>query len=195
MIVKGATPEFDYPKGTDNAYTRYDGADGIPIGGIAWRSLFAWNFGDVNILLSGYIAGESKIMLHRNIKDRVETIAPFLQLDRDPYVAISEGRLYWIQDAYATSDWFPYAKPEPGGGDINYIRNSVKIVIDAYNGTVTFYVMDAAEPIVATYRRIFPVAVQAVRCDAAGSAKAHSLPRGPFLYSGSPVPRVSHGRA
>ena len=156
VIVQGNTPEFDYPKGKDNAYTRYDGADGVPIGGIAWRSLFAWTFGDVNILLSGYIAGESKIMLHRNIKDRAETIAPFLQLDRDPYMAISEGRLYWIQDAYATSAWFPYAKPEPGGGDINYIRNSVKIVIDAYNGTVTFYVTDAADPIIATYRRIFP---------------------------------------
>ena len=137
VIVKAATPEFDYPKGKDNAYTRYDGADGVPIGGIAWRSLFAWYFGDVNILLSGYIASESKSMLHRNIKDRVETIAPFLQLDRDPYMAISEGRLYWIQDAYTTSAWFPYAKSEPGGGDINYIRNSVKIVIDAYNSAAT----------------------------------------------------------
>src|SRR5208282_4937424 len=156
VIVKSGTPEFDYPKGKDNVYTTYDGADGIPIGGSAWRSLFAWYFDDVNILLSGYITGESKIMLHRNIQDRVQTIAPFLQLDRDPYVVISDGRLYWTQDAYATSDWFPYAKPEPGGGDINYIRNSVKIVIDAYNGTVTFYVADAADPIVATYRRIFP---------------------------------------
>ena len=156
VIVKGATPEFDYPKGTDNVYANYDGADGIPIGGTAWRSLFAWNLDDVNILLSGYITDESKILLHRNIQDRVETIAPFLQLDRDPYVVISEGRLYWIQDAYTTSAWFPYAKPEPDGGDINYIRNSVKIVIDAYNGTVTFYVTDVADPIVATYRRIFP---------------------------------------
>jgi uncharacterized membrane protein (UPF0182 family) len=156
VIVKGGTPEFDYPKGQDNAYTSYDGADGIPIGGTAWRSLFAWYFGDVNILLSGYITGESKIMLHRNIEDRVRTIAPFLQLDPDPYVVISDGRLYWIQDAYATSAWFPYAKTEPDSGDINYIRNSVKIVIDAYNGTVTFYVADAADPIVATYRRIFP---------------------------------------
>ena len=156
VIVKGATPEFDYPKGTDNVYANYDGADGIPIGGTAWRSLFAWNLDDVNILLSGYITDESKILLHRNIRDRVETIAPFLQLDRDPYVVISEGRLYWIQDAYATSAWFPYAKPEPAGGDINYIRNSVKIVIDAYNGTLTFYVTDVADPIVATYRRIFP---------------------------------------
>jgi uncharacterized protein len=156
VMVKGAAPEFDYPKGNDNAYTSYDGADGVPIGGIGWRSLFAWYFGDVNLLLSDYITSESRIMLHRNIKDRVETIAPFLQLDRDPYVVISEGRLYWIQDAYAISEWFPYAKPEPDGGDINYIRNSVKIIIDAYNGTVSFYVTDAADPIIATYRRIFP---------------------------------------
>ena len=156
VIVKGGTPEFDYPKGSDNAYAYYDGRDGIPIGGAAGRSLFAWYFGDINILLSGYLTSESRIMLHRNIKDRVETIAPFLELDGDPYMAISDGRLYWIQDAYTTSEWFPYAKPEPDGGNINYIRNSVKIVIDAYNGTVSFYVADRADPIIATYRRIFP---------------------------------------
>ena len=156
VIVKGGTPEFDYPKGSDNVYAYYDGADGIPIGGVAGRSLFAWYFGDINILLSGYLTSQSRIMLHRNIKDRVATIAPFLQLDGDPYVAVSEGRLYWIQDSYTTSEWFPYAKPEPDGGDINYIRNSVKVVIDAYNGTISFYVMDAADPIIATYRRIFP---------------------------------------
>jgi len=156
VIVKNGTLEFDYPKGNNNAYTTYDGADGVPIGGIANRFLFAWYLGDVNILLSDYLTNESRIMLHRNIKDRVETIAPFLQLDRDPYVVISEGRLYWMQDAYTTSAWFPYAKPEPDGGDINYIRNSVKVVVDAYNGTVSFYLMDAADPIVATYLRIFP---------------------------------------
>ena len=156
VIVKTGTPEFDYPKGKDNAYARYDGADGIPIGGIGWRALFAWQMDDLNILLSGYITSESRILLHRNIKDRVGTIAPFLQLDRDPYVVISAGRLYWMQDAYTTSAWFPYAKPEPDGGDLNYIRNSVKVVIDAYSGTVDFYVTDPADPIVATYRRIFP---------------------------------------
>ncbi len=156
VIVKGGTPEFDYPKGSDNAYTTYRGADGVAIGGPLWRSLFAWYFNDLNILLSGYVTGESKILFHRNIQDRVRMIAPFLQLDRDPYLAINEGRLYWIQDAYTESDWFPYANPEPQGGHINYIRNSVKIVIDAYNGTVDFYVADAADPIVATYRRIFP---------------------------------------
>ena len=131
VIVKASTPEFDYPKGSGNAYAYYDGADGIPIGGIAARSLFAWYFGDVNILLSGYITGESRIMLHRNLTDRVATIAPFLKLDGDPYMVISEGRLYWMQDAYTTSAWFPYAQPAPGGGDLNYIRNSVKVVVDA----------------------------------------------------------------
>jgi uncharacterized protein len=155
VIVKGSTPEFDYPKGADNVYANYDGADGIAIGGSAWRTLFAWYFDDVNILLSRYITGESRIMLHRNIQDRVRTIAPFLQLDSDPYVVVSDGRLYWMQDAYTTSAWFPYAQPV-SNGETNYIRNSVKVVIDAYNGTVDFYVADAADPVVATYRRIFP---------------------------------------
>ena len=137
VIVKGSTPEFDYPKGKRQRLRAVTTArTAFPIGGIAWRTLFAWYFDDVNILLSGYITGESRIMLHRNIQDRVRTIAPFLQLDRDPYVVISGGRLYWMQDAYTTSDWFPYAQPQPDGGDLNYIRNSVKVVIDAYNGTV-----------------------------------------------------------
>ena len=155
VIVKGSTPEFDYPKGKDNVYARYDGADGIPIGDAAWKTLFAWYFNDVNILLSSYLTSESRIMLHRNIQNRVQTIAPFLHLDRDPYIVISGGRLYWMQDAYTTSDWFPYAQPQPGG-NANYIRNSVKVIIDAYNGTVAFYVTDPADPIVTTYRRIFP---------------------------------------
>ena len=155
VIVNGSTPEFDYPKGKDNVYATYNGKDGIPIGGTPWRTLFAWQFDDINILLSRYITGGSRILLHRNIQDRVRTIAPFLQLDRDPYVVISDGRLYWMQDAYTTSRWFPYAQPQPNG-DTNYIRNSVKVVIDAYNGTVAFYVADAADPVIATYRRIFP---------------------------------------
>jgi len=155
VIVKGSTPEFDYPKGNDNVYTTYDGTDGVDIGTYLWRSLFAWHFSDVNILLSRYITGASRILIHRNIQDRVRTIAPFLALDHDPYIVVSGGRLFWIQDAYTTSDWFPYAQQQPGG-ELNYIRNSVKVVIDAYNGTVSFYVADPADPIIATYRRIFP---------------------------------------
>lgn len=153
VIVRGSTPEFDYPRGKDNVYTTYGGADGIPTGGFFWRSLFAWQYDDVNILLSSYITGQSRIMIHRDIQDRIQTIAPFLRLDRDPYMVISGGRLYWMQDAYTTSDWFPYSQPS---GDLDYIRNSVKVVVDAYNGTVTFYVVDPTDPIIATYEHIFP---------------------------------------
>ena len=155
VIVKGNAPEFDYPKGQDNVYTAYGGAGGVPIGGFWRRMLFAQYFGDVNLLLTGYIKRDSRIMFRRNIRERVRTIAPFLKLDRDPYLVISEGRMFWIQDAYTTSSYFPSAQPVEDF-DLNYIRNSVKIVIDAYNGTVEFYLMDPADPIAATYRRIFP---------------------------------------
>jgi len=155
VIVRGSTPEFDYPKGKDNIYTAYDGTGGIPIGGIFRKNLFAWHFGDINLLLSSYITDDSRIMIRRDIQEQVRTITPFLRLDHDPYLVISGGKLYWIQDAYTTSDYFPYAQPVQKLG-LNYIRNSVKIVIDAYNGTVDFYLIDAADPIARTYQRIFP---------------------------------------
>jgi uncharacterized membrane protein (UPF0182 family) len=153
VIVKGSAPEFDYPKGKQNAYAHYEGVDGVAVGDAARRTLFAWYFNDPNILLSQYITDASRILFRRNIRNRVRTIAPFLRLDRDPYIVVSEGRLFWMQDAYTTSSWFPYAQPE---GGTNYIRNSVKVVIDAYNGTVDFYVIDPSDPLVATYQRIFP---------------------------------------
>ncbi|MGH7015364.1 MAG: UPF0182 family protein, partial [Stellaceae bacterium] len=155
VIVKTRAQEFDYPKGSDNVYTTYDGTAGVPIGSMARRSLFAWYFDDPNILISSYLTQESRILIHRNIEDRIRTIAPFLSLDRDPYIVVSGGRLYWIQDAYTTSSWFPYSQPAPGT-DINYIRNSVKIVVDAYNGSVEFYDFDPKDPVLASYRRIFP---------------------------------------
>ena len=155
VIVKGSTPEFDYPKGKDNIYGTYEGRGGVAVGGIARRALFAWYFKDPNLLLSSYITGDSRIMFRRTIQDRVRTIAPFLHLDRDPYLVVSEGRLFWIQDAYTTSRYFPYSQTLPGL-ELNYIRNAVKIAIDAYNGTVTFYVADPSDPIAATYQRVFP---------------------------------------
>jgi uncharacterized protein len=155
VIVKGSTAEFDYPKGKDNVYVSYDGVGGVGVGGIAQRFLFAWYFSDVNLLLSSYLTSDSRIMIRREIRERIRTIAPFLRLDHDPYLVVSNGRLFWLQDAYTTSDYFPYAQPAQGL-DLNYIRNSVKIVVDAYNGTVDFYLMDPAEPIAATYQRIFP---------------------------------------
>jgi hypothetical protein len=155
VIVNGSTPEFDYPKGKDNVYGNYKGADGVAVGGIVRRTLFAWYFDDLNILLTDYITSESRILFRRNIQNRVRTIAPFLRLDHDPYVVVSDGRLFWMQDAYTTSEWFPYAEPLLGEAT-NYIRNSVKVVIDAYNGSVDFYVTDPADPVIATYQRIFP---------------------------------------
>jgi uncharacterized protein len=155
VIVKGSTPEFDYPKGKDNVYAAYDGSGGVPIGTTASRTLFAYYFNDPNLLLSNYITADSRIMFRRNIWDRVRTIAPFLRLDHDPYLVISDGRMFWMQDAYTTSSYFPSAQPAQDI-DLNYIRNSVKIVVDAYNGTVDFYLIDPTDPIAATYRRIFP---------------------------------------
>jgi uncharacterized membrane protein (UPF0182 family) len=155
VIVKGNTQEFDYPKGTDNAYTAYNGADGIAFGGMARKTLFAWYFNDPNILLTRYITGGSRVLFRRNIRNRVREIAPFLHLDHDPYAVVSNGRLFWIQDAYTTSSWFPYAQPLPRRS-LNYIRNSVKIIIDAYNGTVDFYVADPLDAVLETYRRVFP---------------------------------------
>jgi uncharacterized membrane protein (UPF0182 family) len=155
VIVKGTTPEFDYPRGSDNVYRAYDGKDGVVVGGFAKRLLFAWYFGDLNILLSEYIKADSKIVIRRNIQERVRTLAPFLTLDHDPYIVVSEGRQFWIQDAYTTSGWFPYSQPLEDES-ANYIRNSVKIIVDAYNGTVDFYVADPKDPIVRTWQRIYP---------------------------------------
>jgi len=154
-IVKASTPEFDYPKGNENAYTRYDGAGGVSLSGMIRKMIFAHHFNDMNLFLSSYITDDSRILIRRNIQERVRTIAPFLTLDRDPYLVISDGRMFWIQDAYTTSEYFPSAQPAPGIR-LNYIRNSVKAVIDAYNGTVDFHLMDPADPIAATYQRIFP---------------------------------------
>ena len=155
VIVKGSTPEFDYPKGKDNAYAAYDGTGGIPIGATVWRGLFAYYFNDPNLILSSYITTDSRIMIRRNIRERVRTIAPFLRLDHDPYLVLSDGRMFWMQDAYTTSSYFPSAQPTQDL-DLNYIRNSVKIVVDAYHGTVDFYLMDPSDPVALTYQRIFP---------------------------------------
>lgn len=155
VIVKSTTLEFDYPKGKDNVYAKYDGDGGIALGGIWRKALFSYYFGDVNLLLSDYIGAASQILFRRDIQERVRTIAPFLHYDRDPYLVVSEGRLFWMLDAYTTSNYFPYAKPVRNGS-LNYIRNAVKVVIDAYNGATDFYLIDDSDPIAAAYRRIFP---------------------------------------
>jgi uncharacterized membrane protein (UPF0182 family) len=157
-IVATGVKEFDYPKGNQNVYASYNGKGGIPLDSLGKRLLFAWTQADINILLTSYLKPESRIQIWRNVQERVSQIAPFLRLDADPYAVVSEGKQYWIQDAYTISDHFPYANPhrEGFGNGLNYIRNSVKAIVDMYNGTVSFYVMDPDDPVLAVYRRAFP---------------------------------------
>jgi uncharacterized membrane protein (UPF0182 family) len=154
VIVRTKTREFHYPRGEDNEFTQYSGTGGVALGSL-WRKLiFALRFGSYQIVLSDDIGPESKILFNRNIRERISTLMPFLRfLDQDPYLVVADGRLFWLFDAYTTSTFYPYSTPS---GPVNYIRNSVKFVIDAYNGTTTAYLADADDPIAATYARIFP---------------------------------------
>jgi uncharacterized membrane protein (UPF0182 family) len=155
VLVHTNTEEFDFPMGDQNIYTRYEGEGGVSLNSIFRRAAYAWQLGDLNILISGEITSDSRILYHRNIQDRVSRVAPFLKLDDDPYLVITEdGGTVWIQDAYTWSDRFPYSEPLADG--TNYIRNSVKAVIDAYDGSVTLYVVEPDDPLVQTYRGIFP---------------------------------------
>ena len=159
VLVKTKAKEFDYPKGDKNVYTVYQGKGGVPIKSFFRRLLFAAEFLDPQILFTTYLSPESRIMFNRRIATRVGLIAPFLDYDGDPYVVVSGGKLYWIQDAYTTSDMYPYSLRSYGrfrNKGLNYIRNSVKVTIDAYNGDVTFYIIDEKDPIAKTYSSIFP---------------------------------------
>jgi len=154
VVVNAAEDEFDYPRGDTNAYTRYEGGAGVPLGGMLKRALFAVRFGSTQLLLSPALSNDSRILFHRSVVDRVKTLAPMLLYDRDPYAAVVNGRIVWLLDAYTSTENFPYAQPVDGA--INYLRNSVKVTIDAYTGEVRLYLIDKDDPIAATYARIFP---------------------------------------
>jgi uncharacterized membrane protein (UPF0182 family) len=155
VFVKTTARELDFPKGDTNQYTTYKGTGGVPVKN-AWRKMaFAWRFGSLKVLLSDSIKPESRVMYFRRISERVNKPAPFLTFDRDPYLVISdEGKLFWIQDAYTITSGYPYSQPFDERN--NYIRNSVKTVVDAYNGKVTYYIIDDKDPVVLTYQKIFP---------------------------------------
>ncbi|MBG1257687.1 UPF0182 family protein [Nostoc commune] len=155
--------ELDYPSGSDNVYNSYDGLGGVEIGS-AWRRwLFAMYLKDWQMVLTRDFLPDTRVLLRRNVKQRIRAIAPFLKFDSDPYLVAATANedfpsnpsyLYWIVDAYTTSDRYPYS--DTGGDGINYIRNSIKVVIDAYNGSVNFYIADKSDPIIATWSKIFP---------------------------------------
>jgi len=157
-IVSTGIKEFDYPKGNENVYASYQGKGGIPLDSIWKRLLFAWTQKDINILLTSYLTPQSRIQIWRSVQERVSQVAPFLLLDHDPYAVLSQGKLYWIQDAYTVSDRYPYSNVQTSGSaqGMNYIRNSVKVVVDMYDGNVSFYAMDSKDPVLAMYERAFP---------------------------------------
>ena len=159
VYVKTNQQEFDYPQGDTNTYTTYQGTGGIRIGNRLRRLLIAWGIGELSKLpFSNAVTSDSRLLINRNIREIVNGVAPFLTYDKDPYLVVSnEGRLFWMMDAFTESSYFPYsAHFEVAGNRLNYIRNSVKVVIDAYNGTANFYVFDDKDPIIAAYRGIFP---------------------------------------
>jgi hypothetical protein len=162
------TPEFDYPQGDENAFVYYQGAGGVPIPTIWHRLAYAYDLGSWKILISNYLStggatsgsatqartAPTRIHYYRQVRERVSHVAPFLKFDRDPYITVINGRLQWIIDAYTVSDRYPYS--EPVSNNINYIRNSVKVLVDAKDGTMQFFVLDEDEPVLQTYRKIFP---------------------------------------
>jgi hypothetical protein len=163
VVVNTGTQEFDFDGATEPF--SYDGEGGIPVGNPLQRALLAWRFRDVNLLISGQISSESRILIYRDIEQRARLAAPFLRFDADPYAAIVDGQLVWILDAYTLTDRFPYSQElnlteatgEPGlRGSANYIRNSVKVTVDAYDGTMTYYITDPEDPIVQVWARAFP---------------------------------------
>ena len=152
VITNTRVQELDYPRGDENVYTTYRGRGGIPLTRLQ-RLAFAYRFGDARLLLSSDISTQSRLLFARELLTRVRRIAPFLSYDQDPYLVVAGGRLKWIVDAYTATDRYPYATPVSG---INYIRNSVKIVTDAYDGTVDFYLVDPSDPLAGSFAAIFP---------------------------------------
>jgi uncharacterized membrane protein (UPF0182 family) len=162
VLVRTRSQELDYPSGDQNVYATYVGRGGVSIGPWLRKLVFAVRFGEIKILLSNDLTADSRIMIYRTVAERVRRIAPFFRFDRDPYLVVAnDGRLVWLLDGYTTSDRYPYSDPvRTGDWTGNYIRNSVKVVIDAYDGSVTFYVADPSDPLVRVYARSFPGLLQ-----------------------------------
>ncbi|MFP4258948.1 MAG: UPF0182 family protein [Desulfovermiculus sp.] len=154
IIARTGMQEFNYPGPEGPVYTHYQGEGGVALDSLFRKLLYAWKFKDINILISGEITGDSLIQYRRTVPERFSTVTPFLRRDSQAYSVIADGRLFWIQDAYTTAKRYPYSTPWEG--EFNYIRNSVKAVIDAYDGSVDYYVFNQNDPVILTYQSIFP---------------------------------------
>ena len=152
-LVKTKDKEFDYPGPNGDVYDTYKGSGGIPISPLLNRLAFSVKFGTIKFFTTSSIESQSRIIIRNSIQPRISAAAPFLTLDHDPYMVIADGRLWWVQDAYTTTSRYPYSTPQSG---VNYLRNSVKIVVDAYNGTMKYYVFDPEDPLLKTYEAAYP---------------------------------------
>ena len=157
VLAPSNTKELDYPQGNQDVFTTYKGTHGVSMSG-ANRALWSLKLGDFNLLVSPQITDQTEMLYRRNILERAQELAPFLTFDRDPYVVVVDGKVYWILDAYTTASTYPYSQAQTfqGANDINYIRNSVKVVIDAYEGTAVFYITDPKDPLIKAYQATFP---------------------------------------
>src|SRR5438128_3100949 len=187
VIVDTSQDEFDYTTDRGNITTRFDGKGGVGIGSLWDRILFAVRFGDTNVLVSNQITSSSRVLFYRQILTRQRLIAPFLEYDPDPYLVIANGKLWWINDAFTTGARYPYSesfsalgRATVAGGRLNYIRNSVKVVTDAYDGTITYYVIDERDPVVRNLRAIYPTLFKSI-ADMPQALKDHiRYPESPF---------------
>jgi uncharacterized membrane protein (UPF0182 family) len=177
-VVNSAEAEFDYPSGENNQYIHYPGKGGVVIDSLWRKFLFGWKFDGTRLLLSSYPDAASRIQFHRQVRERVKQVAPFLRFDEDPYIVLDNGHLYWIIDAYTTSDYLPYSEPFSSREfvqyrnethstgfsrrtaanlhGVNYVRNAVKAVVDAFEGSVEFYVFEPQDPVIQVWQRILP---------------------------------------
>jgi hypothetical protein len=192
VLVKTKIKEFDYPMGGANVRTTYEGTGGVAIGSIWRRLAFAVRFRDSQILFTDAILPESRIMFYRSIGERVRKVAPFLLYDNDPYLTIMDGKLVWVQDAYTATNLYPYSEPvSTPAGRINYIRNSVKVTVDAYNGEMNFYIADTEDPLVKSWAKIFPTLFKPMDEAPASFRKHIRYPKGLFLIQ-SEIFRTYH---
>ena len=184
VIVNTDTQELDYQTGEgDLIVTNYEGSGGVGVGSYFRKLLYAWQMRDINILISNQLNENSRIQYRRSVEDRVSTVAPFLKLDKDPYIVAGNGQLYWIQDAYTTSDKFPYSQPTDEADTLeeyNYIRNSIKIVVDAYTGDLHFYLWDPTDPVALTYQKMFPTLFSSIESMPEGLYSHVRYPQGLF---------------
>jgi uncharacterized membrane protein (UPF0182 family) len=189
VLAPSAAEEFDYPKGKSNASNHYDGKHGVPMVGFN-RTLWSLRLGDFNVLISPQIQDSTQLLYHRSVLERANAIAPFLTYDEHPYIVIDNGKLYWILDAYTTATTYPYSQRDENSG-VNYIRNPVKVVIDAYEGTTDYYVIDPKDPLIRAYQSAFPTLFKPIDKMPSGLRQHLRVPIGLFDVQAS-VYRTYH---